>query len=108
MPGLDSCFPSSHPTLIPSQLRLAEVSPTLLHKVRATPRYDALMELKTHWPIDLRKNKIAWDLSPAEFMLLPAAKPRRNGELLVRMPFPQVFVTSLSLSACAQVGRPPR
>ena len=73
-----------------SQLRLAEVSPTLLHKVRATPRYDALIELKKHWAIDLLAGKHVLELSPPEHILVPAARSFRCGDLDVRVPFPQV------------------
>ena len=71
-----------------SQLRLAEVSPTLLHKVRATPRYDALMELKRHWPMDLRKDKNYFPaMSPAEAILVPASEGER---VCVNLPFSPV------------------
>ena len=79
------------------------MSPTLLHKVRATPRYDALMELKTHWPLDLERVK-PYDeyalvcrgpdaMSPAENALVPASSdfPSCQGRMYVRLPFPQVF-----------------
>ena len=86
-------FLSAHPTLHPPQLRLAEVCTKLLHKVRATPRYDALMELKTHWPIDMRKDKPPGHMSPADIVLAPSGRVLPSGSdwLTLHLPFPQVL-----------------
>ena len=84
----------THPLLPhPPQLHLAEVSPTLLERVHATPRYDALMELKTHWLLDLRRGFGPGQPrpSPAEQVLLPAGHLRCIPNMIfVSLPFGQV------------------
>ena len=74
------------------QLHLAEVSPTLLRKVRATPRYDTLMELKNHWAIDLRASKETSSLNPAEAVLSARSELDADGSpvLPIHLPFREV------------------
>ena len=81
----------THPHIWPTQLRLAQVSHELHDRISATPRYEALSELKEHCSIDLSKE---WSLlSPAErlFKKPPRFGPRVNRrEIDLTMPIPQV------------------
>ena len=69
--------PHSHThigTHVPLQLRLAQVSHELHDRISATPRYEALSELKEHCSIDLSKE---WHQStPAEQLFKIPPRPR--------------------------------
>lgn len=87
----------THPHIWPTQLRLAQVSHELHDRISATPRYEALSELKEHCSIDLSKDWM--DSSPAEKLFHPLSEDVMYDTIYLVMPFTEVRLFLLCMYA---------